>query len=348
MFSVIEASSTDVAATEFCTDETESSAFMNVEMLLEQTTTHHLLVKVEQLRERLNCVLKGKADVIEQVLVCLLAQGHLLLEDQPGLGKTTLAKALANGLGEQFSRVQCTPDLLPSDMTGFHIFNQKTQDFEFREGPVFSDLLLVDEINRATPRTQSALLEAMAERQVSLDARVFSLSKSFFVIATQNPTEQHGTYPLPEAQLDRFAMKLSIGYPAAEDEVFMLREAVGGSQQQQGTTEPVFDSDDLPLLQQLVARIHVARNLQEYLVKVAHKTRQHPRISLGVSPRGLLTWQRCAQALAFLNKRTFVIPDDIQQIAEPVLSVRLGIDDLQVENVIQDVLDNVPVPVVPH
>ncbi|HWL06837.1 MAG TPA: AAA family ATPase, partial [Planctomicrobium sp.] len=170
------------------------------------------------LRERLNTVLRGKESVVHFVLVTLLARGHLLLEDRPGLGKTTLAKALAGALGERFARIQCTPDLLPGDITGFSIFNQKTQEFEFREGPVFAEVLLADEINRATPRTQSALLEAMAERQVTVDAQRYQLPPQFFVIATQNPTDQHGTYPLPEAQLDRFAMKLSIGYPEPEDE----------------------------------------------------------------------------------------------------------------------------------
>ena len=184
------------------------------------------LKKIEQIRIRLEDALKGKQDVIQQVLVCLLARGHLLLEDRPGLGKTTLAKALASSVGGRFSRLQCTPDLLPSDITGFSIFNAETRQFEFRSGPVFSEVLLADEINRATPRTQSALLEAMAERQVTVDGKQHQLSNDFFVIATQNPHEQHGTYPLPEAQLDRFTMKLSVGYPAADYETAMLAASV--------------------------------------------------------------------------------------------------------------------------
>ena len=191
-----------------------------------KTTTQSMLDQLDRVRDRLNSVLRGKQDVVQMILACLLTQGHLLLEDRPGLGKTTVAKSLSDSIGGRFARVQCTPDLLPSDITGFHIFNQKTQEFEFRPGPVFSDVLLTDEINRATPRTQSALLEAMGERQVTVDTVRHQLAESFFVIATQNPHEQHGTYPLPEAQLDRFAMKLSIGYARHADECGMLQNAI--------------------------------------------------------------------------------------------------------------------------
>lgn len=311
-------------------------------------TTDELHVKVNQLRDQLNTVLKGKTNSIEHVLVCLLAKGHLLLEDQPGLGKTTLAKALAEGLGEGFARVQCTPDLLPSDITGFNIFNQKKQEFEFCHGPVFSELLLVDEINRATPRTQSALLEAMAERQVSIDSKRYTLSDKFFVIATQNPIEQHGTYPLPEAQLDRFAMKLSIGYPDKDDEIRILSSAIATSDSKNKVeVQSIFSEGDLLSLQNDVEKISVSHDLQEYLVSIAHKTRNHPRVHLGLSPRGLLIWQRCAQAHAFLSHRDFVTPDDIQEIAAPVLSVRLGIDDLNPLSIIQEILSETPVPVSP-
>lgn len=301
------------------------------------------LTALSQLRKRLNLALRGKPDVVELVLVCLLANGHLLLEDKPGLGKTTLAKALASGIGGRFARCQCTPDLLPSDITGFNIFNQSTHEFEFRKGPVFADVLLADEINRATPRTQSALLEAMAERQVTVDTRRYSLSDQFFVIATQNPVDQHGTYPLPEAQLDRFAMKLSVGYPAADDEVRMLQDAVGTSRLTDGD-QPVLGMEQLSRIQESVAGLSVAASVQNYLVRLAHETRCHPSIALGLSPRGLLSWQRVAQSRAWLLGRKFVTPDDVQEVAAPVLSVRIGLESAEADAVIQEILERVPVP----
>ena len=278
------------------------------------------------------------------MLVCLLAQGHLLLEDRPGLGKTTLAKALAAALGGRFSRVQCTPDLLPSDITGFNIFNQKTREFEFRQGPVFADILLADEINRATPRTQSALLEAMAERQVTVDAERFPLAETFFVIATQNPHEQHGTYPLPEAQLDRFAMKLEVGYPRPADERAMLAAAIGPPAEGRETLPPVLTPAQLAAIQTDVAAVGVAPAVQEYLVNLARASRSHRDIALGVSPRGLLLWQRTAQARAWLDSRRFVTPDDVQQVATPVLAVRLGLESGDAGGVIPNLLESVEVP----
>ena len=300
--------------------------------------------RLEQVRQRLNHVLKGKETVVEQVLVCLLAQGHLLLEDRPGLGKTTLAKALAAALGGRFSRVQCTPDLLPSDITGFNIFNQKTREFEFRQGPVFADILLADEINRATPRTQSALLEAMAERQVTVDAERFPLAETFFVIATQNPHEQHGTYPLPEAQLDRFAMKLEVGYPRPADERAMLAAEIGPPAEGRETLPPVLTPAQLAAIQTDVAAVGVAPAVQEYLVNLARASRSHRDIALGVSPRGLLLWQRTAQARAWLDSRRFVTPDDVQQVATPVLAVRLGLESGDAGGVISNLLESVEVP----
>lgn len=302
------------------------------------------LQHIERIRVRLNSALRGKSDVVQFVLTCLLARGHLLLEDRPGLGKTTLAKTLADALGGRFARVQCTPDLLPSDITGFNIYNQKTHEFEFRAGPVFSDILLADEINRATPRTQSALLEAMAERQATIDTVRYPLAREFFVIATQNPHEQHGTYPLPEAQLDRFAVKLNIGYPHPNDERRMLADAVISRSSQPGSEEAVLKPGELSELQDQVAEVSVAGSVQDYLVRLAEVSRQHPDISLGLSPRGLLTWQRMAQAWAYLDGRTYVTPNDVQDVARPVLVVRLGIDSDNPMNVIRRLLDTVPVP----
>jgi MoxR-like ATPase len=302
------------------------------------------LAQISYLRNHLNQALRGKPQVIEFVMACLLAQGHLLLEDLPGLGKTTLAKALAQAVGGQFSRVQCTPDLLPGDITGFSVFNQKTREFDFLPGPVFSDVLLADEINRTTPRTQSALLEAMAERQVTIDNVQHTLSPTFFVIATQNPVEHHGTYPLPEAQLDRFAMKLSIGYPERNDELSLLAAAVGDSPNKKNSSE-LLNKQALQTLQNQVIRVAVEPKVQGYLVDLARVTRSHPKVNLGLSPRGLLIWQRVSQAWAFLKERPFVTPDDIQQVAVPVLSVRLGLVSDQAQKVIEQILASIPVPV---
>ena len=251
---------------------------------------------------------------------------------------------MAAALGGRFSRVQCTPDLLPSDITGFNIFNQKTREFEFRQGPVFADILLADEINRATPRTQSALLEAMAERQVTVDAERFPLAETFFVIATQNPHEQHGTYPLPEAQLDRFAMKLEVGYPRPADELAMLAAAIGPPTEGRETLPPVLTPAQLAAIQTDVAAVGVAPAVQEYLVNLARASRSHRDIALGVSPRGLLLWQRTAQARAWLDSRRFVTPDDVQQVATPVLAVRLGLESGDAGGVIPNLLESVEVP----
>ncbi|MCR9232685.1 MAG: MoxR family ATPase [bacterium] len=311
----------------------------NIRMDLQQEYS-----RVDQLRDKLNQVLKGKAHVIDNVIICLLSRGHLLLEDHPGLGKTMLAKALATLIGGRFARVQCTPDLLPSDITGFNIFNQKTHEFEFRQGPVFSDIMLADEINRATPRTQSALLEAMAERQVTVDAVRYQLSQDYFVIATQNPIDQHGTYPLPEAQLDRFAMKLSIGYPEENDEIRMLAAAIDQNTDVIAELEPVFGEQELLDMQRKIVAIPVAESVQRYLVQIGNVTRKHAQVSLGLSPRGLLTWQRVAQAHAFLEQRSYVIPDDLLETALPVLSVRLGVDQSENRTLIDEILKSVKLP----
>lgn len=296
------------------------------------------------LRRALNSALLGKAQVNELVLACLLGQGHLLIEDLPGLGKTTLAKALAQAIGGRFARIQCTPDLLPGDITGFRVFDQKTREFEFLPGPVFADVLLADEINRTTPRTQSALLEAMAERQVTVDNVRHELSSEFFVMATQNPVEQHGTYPLPEAQLDRFAMKIRIGYPDREHERAMLRAAVGKSTRVEANEGPSIGRGELGRLQDQVAQVAVSDPVADYLADLAAATRRHRQVALGLSPRGLLIWQRLAQAWAFLDGRDFVTPDDVQDVAVPVLDVRLGIEPEASSRVLTELLESVPVP----
>lgn len=298
---------------------------------------------VDRLRDSLNRVLMGKEQVVEYVLACLLARGHLLFDDLPGLGKTSLAKALARAVGGRFARIQCTPDLLPTDITGFNLFNQERRCFEFLEGPVFADVLLADEINRATPRTQSALFEAMAERQVTIDNVCRPLPATFFVIATQNPIESHGAYPLPEAQLDRFAMRLQIGYPDRSSELKMLAHNVGGERNAESSSA-VLDPEALNRLQDHVASLAVHRRVQEYLVDLAHATRNHAAVSLGLSPRGLLIWQRVAQAWAYLHGRDFVMPDDVQDVAPAVLEVRLGGDHEGKQTAVREILNRVTVP----
>lgn len=298
---------------------------------------------IQSLRDRLNTAIRGKAEVVELALACLFARGHLLLEDLPGLGKTTLAKTLADAIGGQYTRVQCTPDLMPSDVTGFSMFNQKTREFEFCEGPVFASVLLADEINRAAPRTQSALFEAMAERQVTIDRITHKLPETFFVVATQNPVDSHGAFPLPEAQLDRFAMRLSIGYPERATEMEILASQVG-SQQRNRAEDPVLTTELLAEIQNEVAAITVAEKVNRYLVDLAEATRQHAEVALGLSPRGLLIWQRVAQARAFLLGREFVTPDDVQNVAKPILSVRLAGEFSSVDHLIDSILSEAATP----
>lgn len=299
--------------------------------------------KIVALRERLNSALVGKAEVVEFVIACILARGHLLFDDLPGLGKTTLAKALASAIGGKFSRVQCTPDLLPTDISGFNVFNQKSQEFQFRPGPVFSDLLLADEINRATPRTQSALFEAMAERQVTLDNQTMPLAKTFLVLATQNPIESHGAFPLPEAQLDRFAIKLSIGYPSRTDEVQMLAENIGNTGE--ATVEqPVITLDELEQIQNEVRGVEANDIVRGYLVDLGKATREHPEVETGLSPRGLIIWQSMAQSWAWLQGRKFITPDDIQTMAKPILRLRLSRNTTDADRIIDEVIETLPVP----
>ncbi|MEW5957867.1 MAG: MoxR family ATPase [Chloroflexota bacterium] len=266
-------------------------------------------------------VIIGKREQIELLLVALLCQGHVLLEDVPGTGKTMLARSLAISLGIDFKRLQCTPDLLPSDITGVSVFLPHESRFEFRPGPVFVNILLADEINRATPRTQSALLEAMQERQVTNDGVTYPLPQPFLVLATQNPIEFEGTFPLPEAQVDRFLMRLAVGYPGQADERQIIR-----SQRQAhpiDSLQPVVDGRELLPLSRRVADIHLDESLEDYILRLVHHTRAHPDLALGASPRGSLALYKTGQALAALSGRSYVIPDDIKKLAPLTLAHRL-------------------------
>ncbi|RME43328.1 MAG: MoxR family ATPase [Chloroflexi bacterium] len=299
--------------------------------------------------ENVERVIVGKAEVIELLMVALLSEGHVLLEDVPGIGKTTLAKALAQSLNCSFKRIQFTPDLLPSDVTGIQWFNQKKQEFEFRPGPIISQIVLADEINRATPRTQSALLEAMQERQVTVDGETVPLPRPFLVIATQNPIELEGTFPLPEAQVDRFLMRVALGYPteAEEHEILLRYEREDPLED----LEPVVEAGQILEMRDAVRRVKVAEPVRSYLVNVARATRENPSVDLGVSPRGTLFLYRTSQALAALRGRDFVIPDDVKHLAPYVLTHRLIISSetrlrgRTAEEVVRDIVEQVPVPV---
>ena len=294
-------------------------------------------------------VIIGKTEVIELALTALLCEGHVLIEDVPGTGKTTLAKALARSLDCSFQRIQFTPDLLPSDVTGLYFFNQKSQEFEFRPGPVLAQVVLADEINRATPRTQAALLEAMQEHQISVDLQTHALPRPFLVLATQNPIELEGTFPLPEAQVDRFLMKIRLGYPSEVDENNMLLRFEQRDPLDQ--LQPVLNSEQLLAFQQQVRSIRVEDSVRQYSVQVTRATRSHSAVELGVSPRGSLALYRTAQALAALRGRDFVIPDDVKYLAPAVLTHRISIHPQTrlrgrtPEQVITEIVDSVPVPV---
>ena len=306
-----------------------------------QAVAHKVVENVEK-------VILGKHDVIELTVICLLCQGHLLIEDVPGVGKTMLAKALARSVGCSFKRIQFTPDLLPSDVTGVSVFNEKTREFEFRPGPILSQIVLTDEINRATPKTQSALLEAMEERQVTVDGVTYRTPMPFLVMATENPIEYEGTFPLPEAQLDRFLMRVSLGHPTPADEIAVLE-----AQQYVHPIEKtgqVISAEDLLQAQEEIKAIHLDRLVKEYIVELVNATRKHPDVYLGASPHGSLALFRTAQARAVLEGRDYATPDDVKALAEVTLAHRLiigpaaRIKNVDSRYIVSELLRSVPVP----
>jgi MoxR-like ATPase len=293
----------------------------------------------------------GKRPALELALCALLADGHLLIEDYPGLAKTLIARSLATATGTKFSRVQFTPDLMPSDVTGASIFNQRTADYEFRPGPVFTNMLLADEINRAPPKTQAALLEAMQERQVTTEDRTRPLERPFLVLATQNPIEYEGTYPLPEAQLDRFLMRMRVGYPSAGDEWNMLARRLQRGEDE-AELRPVVNREELVEMQRAVEDVHVSGDVGRYIVALVGATRHSPSVQVGASPRGTLAVMKLARVKALLDGRDFVIPDDVKSVAVPALAHRLTlrpelwVQRVEAEDVVRECLTSVPVPVV--
>ena len=293
-------------------------------------------------------VIVGKRRAIEMLIVAQLCEGHVLLEDAPGTGKTMLARSIAISLGLDFKRLQCTPDLLPNDVTGVPVFNQKTGEFIFRPGPVFANILLTDEINRATPRTQSALLEAMAEGQVTVDAVTYPLSRPFFVMATQNPIEYEGTFPLPEAQLDRFLFRMNVGYPNFEQEGQMLINLQRVHPIE--NIEQVVDGREVMDLQKEVWDVHVDHTVRNYILRLIHATREHPDLALGASPRGSLALFKSAQAYAALQGRSFMIPDDVKKFVIPCLAHRIivrpesTLRGRKAQSILDDLLENIEVP----
>lgn len=308
------------------------------------------LSKLEELENVLGTAIRGKAEVLRLSLVCLLAKGHLLIEDVPGVGKTTLAHALARSVGSNFHRLQFTSDMLPSDVLGVTIYNAHAEAFEFKPGPIFTNFLLADEINRATPKTQSALLEAMNDLQITVDGRSYPLAEPFLVVATQNPVEHHGTYPLPESQLDRFLMRLRIGYPDLASEKEILRNS---NRQSDASVGPVVSTREILKLQNQVHQITVDDALVDYMLAVVEKTRSHESLALGVSPRGAQAMYRATQALAMVEGRSYAIPDDIKRLVVPIFAHRVIVNtrtalsqrssDLA-DRILQEILTLVDVP----
>jgi len=304
---------------------------------------------LQNLRENLKSVIKGKDEIIDLVMIALCSGGNILMDDVPGVGKTTLAKALAMSIDGRFQRVQFTPDLLPSDITGSSIFNPKDAEFHFRKGPLFANVFLADEINRASPRTQSALLEAMNEGQVTVEGVTYPLPKPFLVIATENPVEYQGTYPLPEAQLDRFAMQLEIGYPNEPDELEILYSR--REQDPLDNIQPVIDCNQICSIQEQVRQVNIEESVAHYIVRIIRATRDDMNIRLGASPRAFLTLSRCSQAKAFYENRDYVVPDDVKRLASRVLSHRIVLENkvkysgARKKDVFRGILNKVEVPV---
>jgi MoxR-like ATPase len=311
-------------------------------------TLDELVRVAHRVGEAVESVIEGKSDAVRLALTVLLAEGHVLIEDVPGVGKTMLAKALARSTGCSVRRIQFTPDLLPSDITGVSAYNQERREFEFKPGPVFANIVVGDEINRASPKTQSALLECMEERQVTVDGRTYPLTPPFMVIATQNPIEMEGTYPLPEAQRDRFTARISMGYPSAESELAMLE--AHGSSSPLDTLEPVAHAEDIRELITAVRAVHVAEPLKQYVIRLVAATRASPELRLGASPRATLHLLRAGRARAALDGRDFVIPDDMQALAQPVLAHRLlpsaeaVVTQQSPERVLAAIVEHLPLP----
>jgi MoxR-like ATPase len=304
--------------------------------------------RIGTLKQAIGKIVKGKDETIELAIVALIAEGHLLIEDVPGVGKTTLGHALARAFDCGFHRIQFTSDLLPSDVLGVSVFNPRTNEFEFKPGPIFSNIVLADEINRTTPKTQSALLEAMNESQVTIENATYGLPRPFMVLATQNPVEHHGTYPLPESQLDRFLMRIAVGYPDAHAEREILRKYTNGNRLKE--IKPVLTLEDVLELQAESRAIHVDDNIVDYMIQIVNRTRNHPSIQLGISPRGTAALLRSTQAFALVEGRHFVVPDDVKRLALPVFGHRLvmvrgsGKPRDGADTVLRDILAETPVP----
>lgn len=302
-----------------------------------------------KIKENVAKVVLGKDEIIDLLLTALISGGHVLLEDVPGVGKTTMAKALAKSISSDFKRIQFTPDLLPTDLTGINYFNQKAGEFEFRKGPLFTNILLADEINRATPRTQSSLLECMEERQISVEGETHRLSKPFFVIATQNPIENYGTFPLPEAQMDRFLMRVKMGYPERAEEQKILD--IFDRQSPLETLEPVCSGEDILDMQRQFTEVIVNKDISDYILDIVEATRKHENVELGASPRASIALYKAAQAYAFINGRSYVRPDDIIYLAPHVLSHRIilkGLSKIKRADapvLIKNIIGSIPVPV---